>query len=77
MVEKNSGKEGGTLMEDLTLAQGLDLHTPGPGFPDNRRSEETIEGGWTIWILLFPGVPAVRSQLGQVPALQSPHPGKE
>lgn len=26
--------------------------------------EETIEGGWTIWILLLPGVPAVRSQLG-------------
>lgn len=47
------------------------------GFPDSRRLEETIEGRWTIWILLFPGVPAVRSQLGRVPALQGPHPGKE
>lgn len=37
MVEKNSGKEGVTLMEDLTLAQGLDLLTHGPGFPDSRR----------------------------------------
>lgn len=36
--------------------------------------EETIEGGWTIWILLLPGVPAVRSQLGRVRALQGPHP---
>lgn len=76
MAEKNPGKEGGDLMEDLTLAQGLDLHTHGPGFLDSRRLEETIEGGWTIWILLLPGVPAVRSQLGQVHALQGPHPRK-
>lgn len=76
-MEKNSGKEGGTLMEDLTLAQGLVLLTHGPRFPDSRRLEETIEGRRTSWILLFPGVPAVRSQLGRVPALQCPHPGKE